>query len=348
MHNRMLRHRARVVNLALQGGGSHGAFTWGVLDRLLEEPGLRFEGVTGTSAGAMNAACLASGLARGGAGEARATLARFWTGLGERTRLSPLQPGVLDQLRGGEALDHSPAYGTLEQLTRYWSPYEFNPLKLDPLRDLVEAVVDFEAVRSRSPVELFIAATQVQTGKIRVFRSRELSAEVLLASACLPSLHHAVEVDGEPYWDGAYSGNPPIYPLIHQCRSSDVVVVLLSPLRREETPLTAEAIRHRSAELGFNAAFLREMRAIADARDRYARGVLTLGHLERRLQRMKFHLIAAHELMEGLSHSSKLNTQTSFLERLRDAGRDAAAAWLQAHTGAIGRRSTVDLAALFA
>lgn len=343
----MIRHRSRVLNLALQGGGSHGAFTWGVLDRLLEEPDLRFEGVTGTSAGAMNAACMAAGLARGSAEEARATLARFWRALGERSLMSPLQPSVLDHARGVAALDHSPAYGILEQLTRYWSPYQFNPLKLNPLRDLVEEVIDFEAIHRDSPVRLFVAATQVRTGKIRVFRSRDVTAEVLLASACLPSLHHAVEVDGEPYWDGAYSGNPAIFPLIHHCRSADVIVVLLSPLCRPETPYTAEQIRDRIAELGFNAAFLREMRAIADARERYGHGLLTLGRMERRLQRLNFHVIAAHDLMGGLSQSSKFNTQTAFLERLRDEGRSAAGAWLAEHRDAVGRRSTVDLAAMF-
>lgn len=343
----MSRTRTRTVNLALQGGGSHGAFTWGVLDRLLEEARLDFEGVTGTSAGAMNAACLAAGLARGGRDEARTTLARFWQSLGERTRMSPLQPGVLDRVKGGETLDHSPAYGTLEHLTHYFSPYQFNPLKLDPLRELVEEVIDFEAIRASRAPQIYIAATQVRTGKIRVFHSDEISADVLLASACLPSLHHAVEVDGEPYWDGAYSGNPPIYPLIHDSRSADVIVVLLSPLSRAETPYTADQIRHRASELGFNAAFLREMRAIADATDRYGRGLLTLGQLERRLRRMKFHLIAAEDLLGALSHSSKLNTQTAFLERLRDAGRETAEAWLSENFDKVGRRSSVDITALF-
>ena len=334
----------KTINLALQGGGSHGAFTWGVLDRLLEEEKFEIEGISGTSAGAMNAVALAHGYLEGGNEGARKTLAEFWNALSIKS-LSDSQLAAVDRLPG---VDLSPAFSLMRSLGWFLSPYQFNPLAFDPLRHIVDQLIDFERLRKESPIKLFIAATQVRTGKIRIFETHELTTDALLASACLPSLSHAIEIDGEAYWDGAFAGNPAIYPLLHNCKTDDIVVVLLSPLEIETKPVSAEEIRDRTTELGFNAAFLREMRAIADAKERFGRGIFTLGKLERRLRDTKIHLIEADNLMNNLSHNSKLDTSRAFLDMLFNEGRDHADTWLQKNVKQIGKKSTVDLMKVFA
>lgn len=220
----------KTINLALQGGGAHGAYTWGVLDRLLEDDRIEIEGISGTSAGAMNAAVLAAGLTEGGRDKARERLAEFWHGVSEADKLSPVQRSPWDYLTGNYRVDQSPGVHFLQSLVRAFSPYQLNPWNYNPLRGLLDRVVDFEALREASPIKLFIAATNVRTGKARIFHSDDLSTDALLASACLPELFQAIEVDGEAYWDGGYVGNPSIYPLIYHCGSQDVLLVQIIPL----------------------------------------------------------------------------------------------------------------------
>jgi NTE family protein len=330
------------INLALQGGGALGALTWGVLDRLLEEPGLRIEGISGSSAGAMNAVALAHGLTLGGAEGARRTLDEFWTAVGKLAY--PVQIPVSDHPPGG-LVPVPPKF--LLGLSRFFSPYQLNPLDINPLRPIVERLFDFEALRKGSAVKLFIGATRVRTGTLRLFTQRELSAEHLVASACLPTLNQAVQIDGEPYWDGGYAGNPALYPLLYDCRAADIVVVLLQPLERSPIPTQIDAIRGRITEIHFNSSFLREMRGIMLAREQARRSLLPLGRLERRLRALRLHLIDADDLVSRLSVEKALNASLAFLLRLKEEGRQRAQAWLRAHSGHLGRRSTVDMAQLF-
>ncbi len=336
-------NQQKPVSLALQGGGAHGAFTWGVLDRLLEEEQFLIEGISGTSAGAMNAIALAHGYLEGGREGARKTLADFWNTLSTKGLKESKMAGF-EKLPG---MDLSPAFSIMRSVGWFLSPYQFNPLAFDPLRHLIDDLIDFERIRRESPIKLFIAATQVRTGKIRIFENHELTTDALLASACLPSMHHAIEIDGEAYWDGGFSGNPAIYPLLYRCQSSDIVIVLLSPLEIEANPTSAEDIRNRTTELSFNAAFLREMRAIADAKERFGNTIFTLGKLERRLKDIKVHLIEAESLMNNLSHNSKLDTSRSFLDMLFNEGRDHAENWLDKNAKQIGNKSSVDLMEVF-
>lgn len=339
----MLPLRQRRINLALQGGGALGALTWGVLDRLLEEPRLSFDGVTGASAGAMNAVALAHGWRIGGREGARKTLDAFWTGVGAY----PLELGPSEG--PPKNLTHVQTRFLLG-LTRFFSPYQLNPLDVNPLRNAVAALFNFEGLRRASPLRVFIGATQVRTGALRVFRDHELTPDHLLASACLPTLSQAVVIDGEAYWDGGYAANPPLYPLLYDTRAADVLVVMLQPLVRAQLPRSAEQIRTRVAELQFNANFLREMRGLMLAQraarrfpDRY----LSFGWLERRLRALRFHLIEADDLVRELDTAKAMNTSTPFLDRLKREGRTRADAWLTQHWGALGRRTSVDLEALF-
>ncbi|MBL8461956.1 MAG: patatin-like phospholipase family protein [Thauera sp.] len=332
------------VALALQGGGAHGAYTWGVLDRLLEA-GVPIEGISGTSAGAMNAVALAEGWTTGGAEGARAALDRFWTAVGDSV---PFHLELLQSLSpSGDGSLPSPMNMMLG-LARVFSPYQLNPFELNPLRDVVRAQFDFERIRSACPLKLFIAATAVRTGKVRLFRTAELGEAALLASACLPTLHHAVEIDGEHYWDGGFTANPAIYPLLYECDTPDLLMVLLNPLQHEQAPRSAEDIAARSMELGFSTTFLREMRMIAHARQFIAERPRwsPIGRLERKLLRERFHLIDAPELGDAGS-ASKLDATASALLRLRELGRARAETWLQAHADEVGRRETIDVGALF-
>ncbi|CAM5317425.1 patatin [Thauera sp. 28] len=340
------RHDARTptLNLALQGGGAHGAYTWGVLDRLLEH-GIGIEGVSGTSAGAMNAVALAQGWTEGGAQGARASLAAFWSAVGDSV---PFHLELLHSLNPASDGSLPAPMSLMLGFTRMFSPYQLNPFELNPLRDVVRAQFDFERLRRDCPLKLFIAATAVRTGKVRLFHTGELSEAALLASACLPTLHHAVEIDGEHYWDGGFTANPAIYPLLYECHSSDILLVLLNPLRREAAPRSADDIAARSMELGFSTTFLREMRMVAHARRFIADSgpAWRRGRFERKLMDERFHLIDAVELGDA-GTASKLNAASGFLMQLRDLGRARAEAWLQAHGADIGRRETAAVDALF-
>ncbi len=333
-------------NLALQGGGAHGAFTWGVLDALLEDPRPQFDGISGSSAGAMNAIALANGWAwdggKGGREGARRSLDDFWTAVGKQM---PFGMSVKGQ---GEEVSLTPASKWMAQWAGLFSPAQLNPLDLNPLRSLLDTQIDFEQLRRNSPFRMFVGTTHANTGKLRIFRENELNADVLLASACLPKIHQAVEIDGEPYWDGGYSANHAVFPLFYDCDSRDILLVLLSPLLRDKTPDSVESINTRIAELGFSAHFMREMRTFARAAEYSASsGVLGLGKLDRRLQKTRFHMIDAKDVKSLQRSDTKLLAHGPFLEMLRDQGRECAQAWLTNHYGKVGKRSSIDVTALF-
>ena len=312
-----------LVDLALQGGGAHGAFAWGVLDRLLEEPWLEIEAISGTSAGAMNAAVLADGHAAGGAEGARAALERFWSAVSRAALLSPLRRTPLDVLLGRWTLDFSPAFVALDLAARLVSPYELNPSATNPLADVLAGVVDFDRL-ARAPIRLFVTATNVRTGQGEIFENARITSDVLLASACLPFLFQAVEIDGEAYWDGGYSGNPTITPLVRDCASDDTILVQINPVERPGVPRTAREINNRVNEVSFNATLLKELKMIALLRE-----VANPGNCEGALwARMRVHRIASAEMAE-LGYSSKLNAEWDFLTFLRDEGRRAAGDFLR-------------------
>jgi len=317
----------RRLNLALQGGGAHGAFTWGVLDRLLDDTMLSIEGISGSSAGAMNAVVMADGWLKG-------------RRVGAQQALMP--PSMV--VRGeGEGIHLSSGSKLLASWAGQFSPMQLNPFELNPLRDLLAKLVDFEALRARSPFKLFVAATQANTGKLRIFREHELTLDMLMASACLPKIHHPVEIEGAPYWDGGYSANPAIFPLLHDCDALDVLLVLLSPLRRDDTPRTVKEIDARITELSFSAAFMREMQTYARAAQSSGSSDAAEGSLESRLRAMRFHMIDVFKL----SALERIETQAlahgPFLELLRTQGRERAAAWLDGDAESVGERSSIDV-----
>ena len=335
---------AKRISLALQGGGAHGAFTWGVLDRVLEDERLVLDGISGTSAGAMNGAMVAYGYDEGGREGARATLERFWRRISEAWLFTPFQPSWVDRLFGWGGLDYSFGYQTFDALSRFYSPYQFNLIDLNPLRDILVEVCDFERVRRRRMIKLYACATNVLTGKIKVFEPEEITPDVLLASACLPQLFKAVTVNGEPYWDGGYLGNPAFYPLMHGCAAQDIVLVQVNPIRTAEVPTTAREIADRVNEISFNATMMREMRSIHFVtkliQDR------RLGDADD-LREIRFHMIEAEQTMARLGASSKLNGEWDFLCELRDLGRERAARWLKANFEAVGRQSTLNVDEVF-
>lgn len=326
-----------LIDLALQGGGSHGAFTWGVLDRLLEEKGFRIDGISGTSAGAMNAAVLVDGFSKGGAAGARKALEAFWRRVSEAARFSPVQRGPLDVLLGNWSMDHSPAYVAVDLMSRVFSPFTLNPKGYNPLREILVELVNFEGL-AQAPIKLFITATNVRTGRGRVFRNNLITPEVLLASACLPTMFHAIEIDGDPYWDGGYSGNPTITPLVQECDSRDTILIPINPIERDGEPRTAPEILNRLNEISFNAVLLKELRMIA-----LLRQVANPGASEgAKWAGMRVHLVG-NGIMNSLTASSKLIAEWDFLTFLRNEGRKSAESFLELHGGDLGRKSTVDI-----
>jgi NTE family protein len=331
------------VNLAFQGGGSHGAFTWGVADRLLQEPRIEIEGICGASAGAMNAAVLGSGYAKGGREGAREALAEFWGRIGTEGARSPIQPSWLDQWLGTNRMDFSPTYFAFDMISRLFSPYELNPGNLNPLRDVVAASVDFAAIRESSPLKLFVCATNVRTGKIKVFENKDLCLEAVLASACLPFMFQTVWHEGEPYWDGGYMGNPALYPLIYNCQSQDVLLVQINPLTREEVPHSARDILDRVNEISFNSSLMREMRAV-----HFVSKLVESGRLPAdEFRDLYVHIVESEEVLKKLGASTKLNATKPFLKHLFETGQQAADRWLDANFDALGKRSSVDVASIF-
>ncbi|WP_382322173.1 patatin-like phospholipase family protein [Hydrogenophaga sp. UC242_50] len=340
------------IDLALQGGGSHGAFTWGVLDRLLEDDTLEIAAVSGTSAGAMNAVALASGLMDGGREGAQRVLRQFWTRVAELSPFHRLQTSPIGVLMG-------PATDWLAPWLKPWteplqqaadafghtlSPYQLNPLNLNPLRDILVETIDFDRARRCHKTQLFIAATQVRTGALRVFGQQELTADMVLASACLPLLFQAVEIEGEAYWDGGYAGNPTLLPLVNETRADDLLLVQINPTQRESVPTSARDILDRINEVTFNASLVKELRTLALLKQ-------VIGEqrspgspaLFQRVQRLRVHLIEGGDSLAALGAGSKTNTQWAFLSNLHAMGREAADRWLHAHRKDLGQRSTLDL-----
>jgi len=331
-----------LIDFALQGGGSHGAFTWGVLDRLLEEPWLRIAGISGTSAGAMNAAVLADGWVDGGAEGARAALEKFWQRVSRAAAFSPLQRSPLDRLLGRWTLDTSPAYVFMDLMSRVLSPYALNPLDLNPLRRILAESIDFSRLAT-SPIKLFITATSVRTGRGRIFRNAEITAEVLLASACLPTMFRAIEIDGEPYWDGGFTGNPTITPLVRETDAHDSILVQINPRERSETPRTAADILNRLNEISFNSPLMKELRMID-----LLRQVADPGSGEgTRWAQMRMHRIMT-DMLTQFGASSKLNAEWEFIAMLRSEGRRAADDFLDTNGKYLGKRAIADLDALLA
>ena len=335
------RTRRTVINLALQGGGAHGAFTWGVLDRLLEDGRLDFEGLSGSSAGAMNAVMLAEGLRRGGRDGARELLSTFWT------RIAASVPiGFAVPMDDGSGVALAPTARLMLHWAQFVSPYQFNPLNLNPLRDLLADLVDFECLRRTKTPRLFVAATRAETGGLRLFRNHELDVPPLLASACLPNLQHAVEIDGDAYWDGAFAANPAIFPLFYECASRDTLLVLLSPSKLGPAPRTVQGIRERTMELAFTAPLMRELHMFSRARAFAAASLWRFGRLDRRIMQSRFHLIDAHASMGEFAAETKLAPHMSFLVRLYELGVEQAQTWLALHGDKIGKQSSLDLSAL--
>jgi NTE family protein len=334
------------IDLALQGGGSHGAFTWGVLDRLLQEEDLLITGISGTSAGALNGVALAAGLVEGGREAARATLRRLWERVGATNPQPMLSSAVAPWLRDAQAW-----WGHL--LGQTFSPYQTNPLNINPLRDLLQDCIDFSLVRRCDKTRLFIAATHVKTGQLRIFRQAELTVDVVLASACLPLLFQAVEIDGEAYWDGGYAGNPSLLPLITETPADDLMLVQINPRVRNEVPTRSNDILNRMNEITFNASLLKELRSIAVIRELLGASGGGSSSTKRpkqhpsldRVQALRVHRIDGDVRLQDLGASSKLETHWSLLTQLHDLGHDAAHQWLIKHRAALGKRTTVDLGA---
>ncbi|WP_172329642.1 patatin-like phospholipase family protein [Mangrovicoccus sp. HB161399] len=328
------------VDLALQGGGSHGAFAWGALERLLEHEWMEVEGISGTSAGAMNAAVFAYGMMTGGRDGAREAMETFWKRVSDAARFSPFQRTPFDKLTGNWTLDNSPAYIFADTLSRFVSPFDVGGSDYNPLRQILEETIDFEAL-AKGPIKLFITATNVRTGRGRVFRRDEITADVLLASACLPTMFRPIEIDGEEYWDGGFSGNPTITPLVRECDSRDTFLVQINPVNRPDTPKTARDIVNRINEISFNATLLKELKMVAMMRQ-----VADPGNSEGKAWgEMRLHRISS-DIMIELSASSKLNAEWAFLEMLRGEGRKAADDFAAKHRDDVGVRSSFDFETL--
>jgi NTE family protein len=333
------------INLALQGGGAHGAFTWGVLDSLLADPRIEIEGISGASAGAINAVILADGLARGGPQGARKRLADLWRAVSSNGDLSELERTVADRLLAFMPYEGSPAQAWFDALSHFWSPYDFNPLNINPLKDIVERFVDFDALRSSGSRPLFVTATNVFTGRLRIFPREKVTAEVVMASACLPMVFQAVEIDGIPYWDGGYMGNPAIFPFFRSTDTEDVVIVAINPLERDMTPRTQNEIMNRINEITFNSSLIAEYRAIDFVTRLIDQGRLPRGSGAGEYRRINVHRIALDSAFKELTADSKLDSDFAFFELLRNGGQRAGQDFLSKHFDDLGVRSTVDLAA---
>ncbi|MDR3322958.1 MAG: patatin-like phospholipase family protein [Zoogloeaceae bacterium] len=355
----------RALNLGLQGGGAHGSYSWGVLDALLEDGRFDFDGISGTSAGAMNAVVLADGLMKGGREGARRALAEFWQAVADSVPLDLSMP-----VAGGEGVALLPTTKMMLNWTQYFSPYQINPLNFNPLQKLLEARVDFDALRTHSPVRLFLAATHANTGKLRLFRNPEISVHAVLASACLPMLNQAIMIDGEPYWDGGYAANPAVFPLFNECDSRDILLILLAPPVYGDTPRKVEEIRARTLEFAFNTSLLREMLLFAHVLNYSSdhtppeaekgwtgsRGLLRLlgrapqpglSGFERQMVETRFHLIEAENLLRQFGSATKIAADWPFLKKLHDIGYAKAKSWLAEHGEQVGKETSFDLIGRF-
>lgn len=342
---------AKVINLAVQGGGAHGAYAWGVIDRLLEDGRIKVEGVCGTSAGSMNAVVFAYGNMIGGRGGAREALYNFWKRISAAGAIySPLKQTPWEYINSHTNnmwnRDGSITYQIFDIMTRTFSPYQFNPFNFNPLRQVLERTVDFEALNRCRTNKLFLSTTNVRTGKVRVFRTEEITTDVVMASACLPQLFQAVQIGDDHYWDGGYMGNPALFPLFYHTDSRDVLVIHINPIERDELPTTSADILNRLNEITFNASLLKEMRAIAFVTKLIEEDWLKEEH-KHKLKHLIMHSIRADGVLCDLSVASKFNTDWHFLLYLRDLGRDMAGRWLEDSFESVGKQSTVDLRAEF-
>lgn len=333
----------RTLDLALQGGGSHGAYTWGVLDRLLEDEGLHLQGISGTSAGALNAGVLATGYHRGGRAGAREALRHFWMDVSHSGSVfAPFSASQIHSMTDALSLDLLPGYQWASAFFRSFSPYEFNPLNLHPLRDVLRRHVDEAAMRDCA-LHLFVTATSVSTGQPHVFSGENLSIDALLASACLPFLFQAIRIGDDAYWDGGYSGNPALFPLIYQTEPLDILLVRINPLVREGVPRRSEDIMDRISEISFNASLVAEMRAIAFVSRLVREGRLSPG----RYKDLRLHMVSDDDGLRAFGANSKLNTERAFIEQLFALGRASADRWLADHRDDIGVRGTLDIESEF-
>lgn len=338
------REQKKTINVALQGGGAHGAFTWGVLERLAEEHRIFMTGFSGTSAGAMNGVVFVDGFIKGSRQGAIDAMNAFWKRTSAVGDLwNPFKQTTMDKMFGTWNLDGQPHYVMFDLITRLMSPYELNPMNINPLREILTDLVDFEALRRREDIRVFVTATNVETNKARVFESNEITVDALLASACLPILFQAVEIDGQHYWDGGYIGNPAIYPLIHSTDCDDLVIIQVNPMYRKGVPRNSREILNRINEISFNSTLMREMRSIATITRMIEKGTVT----DPSYRQLRVHVIEAEVEMSALGASSKLNPDWDFLRHLHDIGKRAADAWLGQHLEDIGVRSTVDIFAKY-
>ena len=345
------KRNAKTINLAIQGGGAHGAYAWGVIDRLLEDGRIKIEGISATSAGSMNAVVTAYGNMNEGRGGARAALYNFWKKVSEAGMLySPLKQMPWEYFQshwtGKWNMDQSVFYQAFDALTRMFSPYQFNPINFNPLRKVLEEAVDFDELEKCQSTKLFLSATNVRTGKVRVFRTEEITADVVMASACLPMLFQAVKIGEDFFWDGGYMGNPSLFPLFYHTRSRDLLVVHINPIEREELPTSATDIMNRLNEITFNSSLLKELRAIAFVTKLIKEDWLKKKY-KSKLKHLIMHSIRAEDALSDLSVASKFNTDWRFLLYLRDLGRDEAGKWLKQNFASIGKHSTIDLRSEF-
>ncbi|MGB4347731.1 MAG: patatin-like phospholipase family protein [Burkholderiaceae bacterium] len=332
------------INVALQGGGAHGAFSWGVLDKILEDGRLDIEGISGCSAGSMNAVVYAYGQLKGADG-ARQALHDFWKAVSDAGQRFAIKPTPIEKMMGLN-IGKSMVDSSMRMMSKMMSPYQVNPKNANPLIDILSQQVDFDELRKSSTTKLFLSATNVRTGKVKVFDSHEVTAQAVMASACLPELFHAVEIDGEFYWDGGYMGNPVLYPLFYHTDSSDVVIIHVNPIERAAPPKTALEISNRLNEITFNSALMKELRAIGFVQKLMDEGWIKDEYKEK-MKYVLMHSLRAENALSDLSAESKMESDWGFLTMLRDRGRTYATEWLNENYDDIGKRSTVDVKKAF-
>ena len=330
------------IGVAIQGGGAHGAFTWGILEKFLEMPDLEIVGVVGTSAGAMNASALAYGLNLGGPEKAKEILGKFWRRISQKSKYSMLQPSFLDLMMHKGDMDFSPGYNLFSIMTHVWSPYQLNPLNVNPLKDVIEELIDYEFLKKATKPKLFLCATNVLTCKPKVFMGEELSADACMASACLPFMFQAVEINYNAYWDGGYMGNPPIFPLIKNTDVDDILILKINPIKIKNIPKTAKDIEDRINEISFNGSLMAEIKMIHFINELIDKGVNLEG-----LRKIRIHAVSADEALEEFSISSKLNSTWDFLQYLHGVGRRYATEWIEENYESLCVKETIDLKKVF-
>ncbi|MCD6034377.1 MAG: patatin-like phospholipase family protein [Rickettsiales bacterium] len=336
-------HSPKTVSIALQGGGSHVAFAWGVLDRLLEDERIKIEGISGSSGGAMNGAMVTYGLANGGREAAKKHLKTFWQEVSNALALLPFKPTTVDKMLGNTNIAFSAGVVALDYMTQVFSPHQFNLLDINPFKNILDRMIDWEVLRNSDNVKLFVNATHVNTGKSTVFNHKELTRDMLLASACLPFIFKTVYVDNQPYWDGSYTGNPCLLPLLYDCKCSDLIIIQTHPINHDDTPLKAPDIMDRVTEINFNTNLMHEVRSIALVNRLLKKNVLS----DPRYRKINVHMIQAEDILASLGRSSKLNTDWQFLTHLRETGHQVASEWLDTHFNTIGEDSSLDVEKTF-